>query len=170
LHDLALTRAAAAGDEEAFNEIYDTHADALYMLCLRLVGGDAASARDLTQDVFIQVWKKLHTYRGESALRTWLHRVAINVVRTQQRLKGPTLAEVEAAETGRSAHQPDTATRLDLERALAALPPGARAVIVLHDVEGYKYHEVAEMLDVDIGTVKAQIHRGRKLLREMWSS
>ena len=140
------------------------------MLCLRLVGGDAVSARDLTQDVFIQVWKKLHTYRGESGLRTWLHRVAVNVVRTQQRWKGPRLIDVETAGTVRSAHQPDTATRLDLERALAALPPGARAVIVLHDVEGYKYHEVAEMLDVDIGTVKAQIHRGCKLLREMWSS
>jgi RNA polymerase sigma-70 factor (ECF subfamily) len=131
---------------------------------------DAARAEQLTQDAFVRAWRALHTFRGQSAFSSWLHRLAVNAVfedqRTHRRREQRVTIDGDLDRHEAAAAVPDFDTRYDLERAIASLPPGARQVLVLHDIEGYPHQDIAEFLGVAVGTVKAQLHRARRLLRE----
>ncbi len=160
---------AQAGDARAFEVLYRENVGRIHALCLRM-SGDPATAADLTQDVFVHAWKKLGQFRGDAQFSTWLRRVAVNFVlnalksERRRRLRVHTTDELEPFDRGE--HMRPVETRLELEDAVAALPPGARSVFVLHDVEGYRHKDIAQMLGVAEGTVKAQLHRARRLLRE----
>jgi RNA polymerase sigma-70 factor (ECF subfamily) len=161
-------RLAAGGDRRAFERLYRAHVGRVHSLCLRMVA-DRGTAEELTQDVFVRAWEKLALYRGESAFSTWLHRLAVNVVlnhrKSEGRRRGRLDDDPELLE-GRAEHAAPVGARMDLEQAIAKLPPGARRVFVLHDVEGFKHEEIADMLGVTSGGSKAQLHRARMLLRE----
>jgi RNA polymerase sigma-70 factor (ECF subfamily) len=162
---------ARAGDRGAFQRLYEDHVGRVYALCLRLTG-DPEDAMERTQDTFVRAWRKLDTFRGEAAFSTWLHRLAVNVVLAEHRSSGrrERRTDLAAAEAGpRVQPAPRAGLAVDLERAIAALPPGARAVFVLYDVEGYRHEEIAEMAGIAAGTSKAQLHRARRLLREALS-
>ncbi|HVH39127.1 MAG TPA: RNA polymerase sigma factor [Gemmatimonadaceae bacterium] len=170
LDDVAL---AAQGDRRAFERIYRSHVDRVFSVCARMVG-DRARAEELTQDVFVRAWDKLATFRGESQFSTWLHRLAVNVILNDREAEGRRRARhddgVEDMDTisyGDVRALPVPGLSLDLERAIATLPPGARKVFVLHDVEGYTHEEIGSMLGVTSGGCKAQLHRARMLLRRM---
>ena len=166
---------AAGGDRQAFEGIYRDHVARVYALCVRMAG-DRAAAEELTQDVFVRAWEKLSLFRGESAFSTWLHRLAVNVVLHQRKTDGVRRtrftsdedAEVAVASDGGALRQRNVGPgdRMDLQAAIAGLPPGARRVFVLHDVEGYKHEEIAAMFGITAGGSKAQLHRARLLLRE----
>jgi RNA polymerase sigma-70 factor, ECF subfamily len=168
---------AQAGDHLAFAQLYSLHKRRIYSLCLRMVG-NIAEAEDLTQEAFLQLHRKIATFRGDSAFSTWLHRLAINVVLMQLRKKGLSLISLDEAmeptpEEGpsRSFGAPDlTLTgaidRLALERAVADLPAGYRLIFILHDVEGFEHNEIASMLDCSIGNSKSQLHKARLKLRD----
>ncbi len=165
---------AAAGDRGAFERLYQQHVNRVLTLCARMVN-DRARAEELTQDVFVRAWEKLHLFRGESSFSTWLHRLAVNVVLNARKSDGKQRARFEEPddEAGGMDALPGVVgmplapgDMLDLEEAVTRLPPGARRVFVLHDVEGYKHQEIAEMLGVTSGATKAQLHRARLLLRE----
>ncbi len=164
-----MVRQAQSGDADAFEGVYRAHVGRIHALCLRM-SGDAQEAESLTQDVFVRAWQKLSSFRGKSQFSTWLHRLAINVVlqdrRTQARRQAreQTVENLEQYATAVTQAMPET--KVDLERAIAGLPPGAREVLVLRDVQGFKYSEIAEIKKVSLGTVKAQIHRARRLVRE----
>jgi RNA polymerase sigma-70 factor (ECF subfamily) len=163
--DVAL---AAGGDRRAFERVYREHVDRVYSLCLRMCG-DRAAADELTQDVFVRAWEKLSLFRGESAFSTWLHRLAVNVVLTARKSGGREAAHTIGDDTlvdtlPAVPHAPGD--RMDLEAAIAGLPPGARRIFVLHDVEGYKHEEIADLLGITSGGSKAQLHRARMLLRQ----
>lgn len=168
--DVAL---AATGDRGAFERIYRTHVNRVFSVCVRM-SGDRVFAEELTQDVFVRAWSKLSLYRGESAFSTWLHRLAVNVVlnarKTEGRRRSRFAAEGEGEDMGSTmpalARPATPGIAIDLEAAVAMLPPGARRVFVLHDVEGYKHEEIATMLGITSGGSKAQLHRARMLLRE----
>ena len=169
--DVAL---AAAGDRHAFERLYRQHVTRVFSLCARMVT-DRTRAEELTQDVFVRAWEKLHLFRGESSFGTWLHRLTVNVVLNARKSEGRTRSRFEENDDeagGMDAHAgvvgPPLAPGdlLDLEQAIGKLPAGARRVFVLHDVEGYKHEEIAEMLGVTSGATKAQLHRARLLLRE----
>ena len=163
---------AAGGDRHAFEHVYRAHLNHVFSLCVRMTG-DRARAEELTQDVFVRAWEKLSTFRGESAFSTWLHRLTVNVVLNDRRVEGrdrgrtvsPDDDDESVAPAGATA-QPPHAEKLDLERAIARLPRGARRVFVLHDVEGFTHEEIGTMLGVTAGGCKAQLHRARLLLRE----
>ena len=169
---------AKGGDAEAFETLYALHKRRVYSLCLRMTG-NTADAEDLTQEAFLQLYRKVTTFRGDSAFTTWLHRMTVNVVLMRLRKKG--LPEVSLEETmepqqeegpKRDFGAPDPALvgsvdRLNLERAIQDLPPGYRAIFVLHDVEGYEHNEIAEMLGCSIGNSKSQLHKARMKLRTM---
>ena len=163
-----VVRRAQSGDQEAFGDLYRAHAGRVYALCLRLEA-DAARAEELTQDVFVRAWERLASYRGESAFGTWLYRLAVNVVLSDRR-SAWRRARRELVTADPSALEPPAARPagrdLDLEQAIAALPPGARTVFVLHDVEGYTHDEIAGLSGIAEGTSKAQLFRARRLLRE----
>ena len=166
--DVAL---AAAGDRRAFERLYRAHVNRVFSVCARMVA-DRQRAEELTQDVFVRAWEKLSLFRGESAFGTWLHRLAVNVVLNARKSDGRRRArfEEEEGDDGFPAAVPlAPGDLLDLEAAIATLPPGARRVFVLHDVEGYKHEEIAEMLGVTAGACKAQLHRARLLLRQRLS-
>jgi RNA polymerase sigma-70 factor, ECF subfamily len=169
--DRALARRVSEGDERAFETIYRSLSPRVFGLCLRM-SGSRQRAAELTQDVFVHVWQRLHTWKGESALSSWVYRVAVNCVlsnvRGEQRRLNHEMPEDEFQAERRDAEGrvPDAATRMDLERAIALLPPGARAVFVLHDIEGYQHAEIAAMTGTAEGTCRAQLHRARKLLME----
>jgi len=164
---------AAAGDRGAFERLYRQNVNRVFSLCARMVS-DRTRAEELTQDVFVRAWEKLHLFRGESSFATWLHRLTVNVVLNARKSEGrqKTRFEENDEETGMDAHAGIVGMPLapgdllDLEKAVEKLPPGARRVFVLHDVEGYKHEEIAEMLGVTSGATKAQLHRARLLLRE----
>jgi RNA polymerase sigma-70 factor (ECF subfamily) len=161
----SVVRRAQDGDAAAFECLYREHAGRVYALCLRLTA-DPARAEELTQDVFVRAWERLRTYRGASAFGSWLHRLAVNVVFGQARRLARRRRHEEAASAQRADPWLDPALHLDLEGAIAALPPGARAVFVLHDVEGFDHAEIARLAGIAEGTSKAQLHRARRLLRE----
>ena len=165
-----LVRRAQAGDRAAFQRLYEDHVGRVYALCVRLTG-DPEDAMERTQDVFVRAWGKLNSFRGEAAFATWLHRLAVNVVLMDRRSAGRRERRTDAAAVlgPRSEPAPRAGLAVDLERAIAALPPGARSVFVLYDVEGYRHEEIAEMTGIAAGTSKAQLHRARKLLREALS-
>lgn len=170
----ALVVLAARGDVSAFERLYASCAGRVYAVCVRMTG-DPQRAREFTHDAFVRAWERLSSFRGEAAFETWMHRLAVNVVLTATRSERrrstrfvattdePT-AESEAT-FGRPA--PDVETRIDLERAIAALPPRAREVFVLHDVEGYKHEEIADRLELEASSVRAQLHRARRLIMRM---
>jgi RNA polymerase sigma factor (sigma-70 family) len=169
--DHALARAAGRGDAKAFEALYRRHSRRVYAVVWRLAGGQAARAEDLVQESFIRAWQALPAFRFESAFSTWLHRLAVNtaLMELRSRRNGPRFDEDEDAIDGLgladSAGQ-TTALSMDLERAVATLPPRARAVLVLYDVEGWKHEEIAAELGMAVGSSKAQLHRARHLLRE----
>ena len=160
-------RLAAEGDARAFERLYHEHVPRVHSLAQRMVG--SAEADELTQDVFVLAWRKLDTFRGDAAFSTWLHRVAINVMLGYRKTKSLERERYAAAENTverLEARPASTEINVDMEAAIEALPGGAREVFVLHDIEGYKHEEIADMLDIAAGTSKSQLHRARMLLRE----
>ena len=161
--------AAAPRDPADFEALYRAHYRHVYAVTLRMTC-DVSRAEDLTQEVFVRVWQKLPGFRGESALGTWIHTVAVRTTLEHMRSESRRHARVMTVEEpGRYAAEAKRAmpeTAVDLERALAGLPPGARSVLLMHDVTGYRYHEIAEMLGVSLGTVKSQLNRARRLMME----
>jgi RNA polymerase sigma-70 factor, ECF subfamily len=172
-------RRAQQGDAEAFESIYRLHNRRVYALCLRMVG-NTAEAEDLTQEAFMQLFRKIGTFRGESAFSTWLHRLAVNVV--LMRLRKKTLAETSLDEVtdpdedaggprkdigGPDLRLSGSVDRVNLERAVEQLPPGYRSVFVLHDVQGYEHNEIAAIMNCSIGNSKSQLHKARMRLREL---
>jgi len=168
---------AQAGDHIAFAKLYSLHKRRIYSLCLRMVS-NVAEAEDLTQEAFLQLHRKIATFRGDSAFSTWLHRLTINVVLMHLRKKDLTVISMDEAmepapegSPGRSFGSRDltlsgSIDRLVLERAVGDLPAGYRLVFVLHDIEGYEHHEIASMLDCSIGNSKSQLHKARLKLRD----
>jgi RNA polymerase sigma-70 factor, ECF subfamily len=168
---------AKQGDAEAFESLYHLHKRRVYSLCLRMTANTAA-AEDLTQEAFLQLFRKIATFRGESAFSTWLHRMAVNVVLMQLRKKGLPLVPLEdTVETEEETHKKEPGAddarlagsidRLQLQHAIEDLPPGYRAVFLLHDVEGYEHNEIARMVGCSIGNSKSQLHKARMKLREL---
>lgn len=158
---------AAAGDRRAFERIYRAHANRVFTLCTRMLG-DRMLAEEVTQDVFVRVWEKLPSFRGESAFSTWLHRVAVNVVLSRRKTAGVHNARTtddEDAQALLASRPVSVGDRMDLEAAIAGLPTGARRIFVLHDVEGYTHEEIGDQLGITPGGSKAQLHRARMLLR-----
>lgn len=172
-----LVRRAQQRDAAAFASLYRAHVGRVYALCLRMTA-DVPFAEELTQQAFIGAWDKLPLFRGESAFGSWLHRLAVNTVLMALRARARLAARVFFTDDPAAHESTPTAsptrpelvaqagTRLDLEQAIAALPPQARTVFVLHDVEGWQHHEIAERLGVATGTSKAQLHRARQLLQD----
>ena len=167
--DVVLARRAGRADVRAFELLYRRHHRRVHGVIARLVGHAGARAEDLTQEAFVRAWQALPGFRFESAVSTWLHRLAVNTALMELRAQRsrPWLDDDEEALA--SAATPDTSGQAllsrDLGRAVATLPPRARAVLVLHDVEGWKHEEIAEELGMAVGSSKAQLHRARGLLR-----
>jgi RNA polymerase sigma-70 factor (ECF subfamily) len=168
---------AKQGDGQAFELLYDLHKRRVYSLCLRMTANTAA-AEDLTQEAFLQLFRKIGTFRGESAFSTWLHRMAVNVVLMQLRKKGlPVVALDDTLETEEDTPRKElgkddlrltgSVDRLALKRAIGDLPPGYRAIFVLHDVEGYEHNEIAGIVGCSIGNSKSQLHKARLKMREL---
>ena len=168
---------AKQGDGEAFEILYNLHKRRVYSLCLRMTA-NTAEAEDLTQEAFLQLFRKISTFRGESAFSTWLHRMAVNVVLMRLRKKGlPVVSLEETMETDDESARKEPGAldpslagsidRLQLQRAVGDLPPGYRSVFVLHDVEGYEHNEIAEMAGCSIGNSKSQLHKARVKLRDL---
>jgi RNA polymerase sigma-70 factor (ECF subfamily) len=173
--DAVLVQRARRGDVGAFEALYAAHAGRVYALALRLTA-DTVAARELTQDVFVRAWESLAEFRGDAAFTTWLHRIAVNAHLMQRRGDKRRAARVSLASdaddladlSGRSvAPIADVGDSIDLERAVATLPPGVRRAFVLHDVEGYSHEEIARMTGLAAGTLRAQLHRARQLLMEV---
>lgn len=168
--DRADATRAASGDVQAYERLYRAHVARVYSLVRRMAGADEAD--ELTQDVFVRVWQKLHLFRGEAAFGTWMHRLAVNVVlewmrsRRHEKFRHHDPEAVFDTTAGPSV-RPEAA--LDVEAALEQLPAGAREIFVLHDVEGYKHGEIAGLLGIAPGTSKAQLHRARLLMRRFLS-
>lgn len=167
---LDIVRRAQAGDVDAFELLYREHAGRIYALCLRLMASDSADATELMQDVFIRAWRRLTTFRGECAFSSWLHRLAVNTMLENARGDRRRIARVlpmdDTSRLEGAARSTGVDLKMDMEDAIASLPKGARLAFVLHDVEGYQHQEIAEQLGVSVGTIKAQLHRARRLLRE----
>jgi len=167
-------RRAATGDVEAFEEVYEQHHRRVYSLCLRMTR-DASEAEDLTQEVFIQLYRKLHTFRGDSSFTTWLHRLTVNVVlmyfRTSAKKRerttedGTTPTQIVQGTTNPA--RMSVVDRIALDEAIRQLSPGYRAVFILHDVEGYEHEQIAEILGCAVGTSKSQLHKARLKLRQL---
>jgi RNA polymerase sigma-70 factor (ECF subfamily) len=164
-----LVTRACRGDTGAFEALYRQHAGRVYGLCLRMTG-HPQSAEDLTQDTFVNAWRSLPGYEGRSSFSTWLHRIAVNAVLARRRSpQGRNEVSMTTDDGEQMDYEADAgmdeATPIDIERAIAALPPGARDVVVLHGIYGYSHEEAAGMLGVAVGTCKAQLHRARHLMR-----
>ena len=172
-------RRAQRGDGEAFERLYHQHKGRVYSLCLRMLG-NTAEAEEMSQEAFLQLFRKIQTFRGESAFSTWLHRMSVNVVLMHLRKKKLPLVSldepVDPDEAGegpkRDIGEEDpllvgALDRVTLEAAIAQLPPGYRQVFLLHDVDGYEHNEIADMMDCSIGNSKSQLHKARLRLREL---
>ena len=168
--DAALVRRAAAADIAAFEQLYRRHHARMHGVIARLVGQAGARAEDLVQEAFVRAWQALPAFRFESAVSTWLHRLAVNTALMELRSRRGRPGMDDDEDALDSVPTADTAGNAmlgrDLERAVATLPPRARAVLVLHDVEGWKHEEIAAELGMAVGSSKAQLHRARHLLRE----
>ena len=172
--DLILAQSAAKGDMRAFEEIYNRHHRRVYSLCLRMLQ-NTAEAEDLTQEVFIQLYRKIGSFRGDSAFTTWLHRLTVNQVLMHFRKR--TVKFEKTTEEGETPVQivPGTENsgkmpivdKIALENAIAQLPTGYKNVFVLHDVEGYEHEEVARILGCSVGTSKSQLHKARLKMRKL---
>lgn len=171
-------RAAQKGDGAAFETLYILHKKRIYSLCLRMTGS-TAEAEDLTQEAFMQLFRKISTFRGESAFSTWLHRMTVNVVLMHLRKKVPdqisideTLEGAEETTPPRQLEDKDlrlagSVDRVTLERAISKLPAGYRTIFILHDIEGYEHNEIAKILGCSIGNSKSQLHKARMRLRDL---
>ena len=172
-------RLAQQGDAAAFEYLYQLHSRRVYALCLRMVN-NPADAEDLMQEAFLQLFRKVGTFRGESAFSTWLHRMTVNVVLMRLRKKSLPVASLEETtepdeETGgprKDIGAPDlrlsgAVDRVNLERSVERLPPGYRTVFVLHDVQGYEHNEIAEIMGCSVGNSKSQLHKARTRLRDL---
>jgi RNA polymerase sigma-70 factor, ECF subfamily len=172
-------RLAQQGNAAAFEEIYRLHSRRVYALCLRMVS-DPTEAEDLTQEAFLQLFRKIHTFRGESAFSSWLHRLTANVVLMRFRKKKPvatSLDEMSKSDDERETGPREIATadlrlsgvfdRVNLHTAIEQLPEGYKTMFILHDVHGYEHNEIAEILGCSIGNSKSQLHKARKRLREL---
>jgi RNA polymerase sigma-70 factor, ECF subfamily len=171
---------AKHGDAEAFQALYDRHKRRVYSLCLRMTA-NTAEAEDLTQEAFLQLYRKIATFRGESAFSTWLHRLSVNVVLMHLRKKGLSVVSLEETTQGSTGEEEtpkkDFGTedmslagsidRLQLQKAVASLPPGYRTIFVLHDVHGYEHNEIARIVGCSIGNSKSQLHKARMKLRDL---
>jgi RNA polymerase sigma-70 factor, ECF subfamily len=164
--DVAL---ASSGDRRAFERLYRKHESRVFSLCARMAGSSTLG-EELTQDVFVRTWEKLPQFRGESAFSTWLHRLAVNVVLNARKIEGRQSSRIEESDVAderwtEAGRAPMYIERMDLQQAIAGLPAGARKIFVLHDVEGYKHEEIAELCGITTGGSKAQLHRARMLMR-----
>jgi len=172
-------RRAQRGDADAFERIYQQHCRRVYALCLRMAG-NPSEAEDLTQDAFLTVLRKIRTFRGESAFSTWLHRVTVNLVLMRFRKKSPLESSPEETNEpdcdgggprekfgGPDLQLAGSVDRVNLERAIERLSPCHKLVVELHDIQGYKHREIAQIMDWSIGNSKAQLHRARRRLREL---
>jgi RNA polymerase sigma-70 factor (ECF subfamily) len=171
-------RRAQRGDSDAFERIYHAHCRRIYALCLRMAG-NSAEAEDLTQEAFLTVLRKIQTFRGDSAFSTWLHRIAVNLVLMRFRKKSlpeNSTENIDESDRNRGRREelgaPDlqlagSIDRVNLERAIKQLPPSHKLVVELHDIQGYKHKEIAQIMDWSIGNSKAQLHRARRRLREL---
>ena len=169
---------AQMGDAAAFEYLYRSHNRRVYSICLRMIG-NTAEAEELTQEAFLQVFRKINTFRGDSAFSTWLHRLSVNTVLMRLRKKTVAVLPLEDSSIGDEFDEqkkeygaPDLALtgsldRIQLELAIAQLPPGYKRAFVLHDVQGYEHHEIAEMLGSSIGNSKSQLHKARVRLRKL---
>lgn len=178
LPEAVIIQRAQRGDQESFERLYHMHKGRVYSLCLRMLG-NPAEAEDMTQEAFLQLFRKVHTFRGESAFSTWLHRLAVNVVLMHLRKKGVPVVSLEEATQPDEEEAPPrefgaedplllgSIDRVMLERVLQKLPPGYRLTFTLHDIEGYEHNEIAEMLGCSIGNSKSQLHKARLRLREL---
>ena len=176
--EAAAIERAKRGDGEAFQALYDKHKRRVYSLCLRMTA-NVAEAEDLTQEAFLQLYRKIGTFRGESAFSTWLHRLSVNVVLMHLRKKGLPVISLEETTQGAEEDSPKkdfgaedlalagSIDRLQLQRAVDDLPPGYRTIFVLHDVEGYEHNEIAEIVGCSIGNSKSQLHKARMKLRDL---
>ena len=171
---------AKQGDEAAFEVLYQLHKRRVYSLCLRMVS-NPAQAEDLAQEAFLQLFRKVGTFRGESAFSTWLHRMTVNVVLMHLRKKGlPVVSLEETIETDEETQKKElggedlklagSLDRLQLQRAIDKLPPGYKTIFVLHDVEGFEHNEIASMVGCSIGSSKSQLHKARLKLRDYLKS
>jgi RNA polymerase sigma-70 factor (ECF subfamily) len=173
-------RLAQQGEERGFERIYRLHSQRVYALCLRMMRGNAAEAEDLTQESFLQLFRKIGTFRGESAFSTWLHRLAFNVVLMRLRRRSCEVVSldemIEPQENAsglqkyigrRDPRLSGSVDRMDLERALKQLPPGYRAVFILHDVQGYQHKQIANIRGCSLGNSKSQLHKARARMRHL---
>jgi RNA polymerase sigma-70 factor, ECF subfamily len=163
-----VVRRAQQGDVDAFEQLYHAHAPAVHALARRMLG-DEGAAREMVQDIFVRAWERLGSFRGERAFGTWLHRVGVNLILNQLRVARRDVVRFTEDEPDDGA--PIAATpasgvdeRIDLDAAIARLPAGARAAFVLHDIEGYAHDEIAQMLGLAPGTIRAQLWRARRQL------
>src|SRR6266849_4134861 len=170
---------ACEGDQTAFEYLYRSHCKRVYAVCLRMVK-DTTEAEDLTQEAFLLVFRKIHTFRGESAFSTWLHRLVVNTVLMHLRKKSVPVVSMEtgpapdgeATPSSVGIAAPDlflegSSDRINLGRCVAQLPAGSRAIFVLHDIQGYQHREIAEILGRSVGASKSQLHKARMRLREL---
>jgi RNA polymerase sigma-70 factor (ECF subfamily) len=172
--DHMLAQRAAGGDIEAFEALYERHNRRVYSLCLRMTQ-NASEAEDLAQEVFIQLFRKIGSFRGESAFTTWLHRMTVNQVLMHFRKRSVKLEQTtEEGETPvqivKGTENPNSMPVIDriaLDKAIAQLPPGYRTVFTLHDIEGHEHEEIARMLGCSVGTSKSQLHKARMKLRTL---
>lgn len=170
--DFELTQAASTGDLQAFEQLYERHNRRVYSLCLRMTT-NTAEAEDLTQEVFIQLFRKTGSFRGESAFTTWLHRLTVNQVLMHFRKRGVKMEQttddgetpIQIVKGTENPNRMPVVDRIALDKAVSQLPPGYRTVFLLHDVEGHEHEEIARMLGVSVGTSKSQLHKGRMKLR-----
>jgi RNA polymerase sigma-70 factor, ECF subfamily len=179
LAEADVVRLAQRGDANAFERVYRLHSRKIYNLCLRMVG-NATEAEDLTQDVFLQVLRKIGTFRGESAFSTWLHRMSVNIVLmrfrkkpiAQTSLETITNPEEESSASPQEFGGPDLRLNgvidgITLQAAINELAPGSKAMFILHDIQGYKHDEIAEIFGCSIGNSKSQVHKARMRLRQL---
>jgi RNA polymerase sigma-70 factor (ECF subfamily) len=170
--DAADVALAAGGDRKAFERLYRSHVDRVFTLCTRMCGS-RVRGEELTQDVFVRAWEKLPQFRGDAQFSTWIHRVAVNIVLTDRKNEARNRKRMVEEEPERNdtplqkaSVTPGYGDRMDIMAALEDLPPGAKQIFILHDIEGYKHEEIAEMCGITAGGSKAQLHRARLLLRE----
>ena len=172
--DFELAQAAASGDMRSFEELYEKHHRRVYSLCLRMTQ-NVAEAEDLTQEAFIQLFKKIGSFRGESAFTTWLHRLTVNQVLMHFRRRNVRMEQttddgdvpVQIVKGTEDPSRMPVMDRIALDNAIAKLPPGYRSVFVLHDVEGHEHEEIARLLGCSVGTSKSQLHKPRMKLRTL---
>jgi RNA polymerase sigma-70 factor (ECF subfamily) len=166
-----LVQKASKGDCQTFKQLFDKYVNRIYAFCLR-IAADHQVAEELTQDVFVKAWEKLHTFRGDSQFSTWLHSIAVNEFlmfkRTQKRYfqKFVQTDNIHIYDSVSEKNEYHFNTNIDIENAISTLPEQARIVFILHDIHGYQHKEIAGIINIETGTSKAHLHRARKLLRE----